>query len=127
MIDLDFKKMNGLVPVIAQDYKTNEVLMLAFMNRESWELTRETGIVHYWSRSRKEIWKKGATSGNMQLVKEIRVDCDEDCLLIKVDQVGGAACHTGYRSCFYRILNNDKVTIDGVKVFNPEEVYGDSK
>lgn len=127
MIDLDFEKMNGLLPVIAQDYETGEVLMLAFMNRESWELTQETGIVHYWSRSRKEIWKKGATSGNVQLVKEIRVDCDADCLLIKVDQVGGAACHTGYRSCFYRILNNDGVRIDGVKVFNPEEVYGDSK
>ena len=127
MIEIDFTKLNGLVPVIAQDYKTGEVLMMAFMNRESWDLTRETGIVHYWSRSRQEIWKKGGTSGNIQRVREIRVDCDADCLLIKIDQVGGAACHTGYRSCFYRVIDADGVTVDGVKVFNPEDVYGDSK
>lgn len=89
MIDIDFDKMEGLVPVIAQDHETGEVLMLAFMNREAWKLTRETGIVHYWSRSRRTIWKKGETSGNVQEVKEIRVDCDNDALLIKVRQVGG--------------------------------------
>lgn len=127
MIELDFKKLNGLIPVIAQDYISGEVLMMAFMNRESWELTRETGIVHYWSRSRNKLWKKGESSGNVQEVMEIRIDCDEDCLLIKVKQVGEAACHTGYRSCFHRVLSGDDITVDGVKVFNPEDVYGDSR
>jgi phosphoribosyl-AMP cyclohydrolase len=127
MIELDFEKMKGLRPVIAQDYKTGEVLMMAFMNRESWDLTRETGIVHYWSRSRKKLWKKGESSGNVQEVKEIRIDCDGDCLLIKVKQIGEAACHTGYRSCFFQVLEGDDVRIDGVKVFDPEDVYGDVK
>mgnify|MGYP000896870659 CR=1 FL=1 len=124
---LDFEKMDGLIPVIAQDYETGEVLMMAFMNQESWKLTKETGIVHYWSRSRNKLWKKGESSGNVQEVKEIRVDCDNDCLLIKVNQIGEAACHTGYRSCFFRVLKGDAEVIDGVKVFDPEKVYGGSK
>lgn len=124
MIDIDFDKMEGLVPVIAQDHETGEVLMLAFMNREAWKLTRETGIVHYWSRSRRTIWKKGETSGNVQEVKEIRVDCDNDALLIKVRQVGGAACHTGFRSCFHRIVRDDEAVIDGRPVRDPEKLYG---
>ncbi|MFH0974379.1 MAG: phosphoribosyl-AMP cyclohydrolase [Spirochaetota bacterium] len=127
MIELNFRKMNGLVPAIAQDEKTGEVLMMAYMNKESWELTIETGIVHYWSRSRNELWKKGETSGNIQKVKEIRVDCDDDTVLLKVEQVGGAACHTGYRSCFYRVVNNGGLKIDGEKIFDPDKVYGDHK
>lgn len=115
MIELDFDKMGGLVPAIAQDWRTGEVLMVAFMNREAWELTVKTGIVHYWSRSRNELWKKGGTSGNIQEVKEIRIDCDNDCVLVKVNQVGDAACHTGYRSCFYRVLDGGQLKIDGVK------------
>lgn len=115
MIELDFNKMGGLVPAIAQDYRTGEVLMVAFMNKEAWERTVKTGIVHYWSRSRNELWKKGETSGNIQEVKEIRIDCDNDCVLVKVNQVGDVACHTGYRSCFYRVLDGDALKVDGVK------------
>lgn len=90
----------SLIPAIIQDYKNNEVLMMAYMNKESLKLTIETGITHFWSRSRKRLWKKGETSGNIQKVKEILYDCDEDTLLIKVEQKG-VACHTGNRSCFY--------------------------
>jgi phosphoribosyl-AMP cyclohydrolase len=109
MVELNFKKLNGLIPAIAQDYKTGEILMMAFMNKESWELTLKTGIVHYFSRSRNELWKKGETSGNIQEVREIRIDCDDDCVLIKVNQIGGVACHTGKRSCFFRVLDGDKL------------------
>lgn len=97
--EVDFSK--GLVPVIVQDFKTGEVLMLAYMNEESLRRTIETGTTWFWSRSRQEFWNKGATSGNFQYVKNISIDCDGDTLLIKVDQVG-AACHTGSKSCFYR-------------------------
>ncbi|HOW83185.1 MAG TPA: phosphoribosyl-AMP cyclohydrolase [Spirochaetota bacterium] len=124
MIEIDFKKGDGLVPVIAQDYRDGEVLMMAFMNEESWGLTLETGIVHYWSRSRGKLWKKGESSGNVQEVREIRVDCDNDCILIKVNQIGDAACHTGYRSCFYRKVNGSGLEIDGRRVFDPDDVYG---
>lgn len=127
MIELDFEKSGGLIPAIAQDYRTGEVLMMAFINRESWELTLSTGIVHYWSRSRGKLWKKGESSGNVQEVKEIRVDCDNDCVLLKIDQIGEAACHTGFRSCFYRVVKGDALVEDGSKVFDPEKVYGDKK
>ncbi|MCU0845041.1 MAG: phosphoribosyl-AMP cyclohydrolase [Spirochaetes bacterium] len=127
MIELDFEKSGGLIPAIAQDYTTGEVLMMAFINRESWELTLSTGIVHYWSRSRNKLWKKGESSGNVQEVKEVRVDCDSDCVLLKIDQIGEAACHTGFRSCFYRVVRGDALIEDGVKVFDPEKVYGDKK
>jgi len=127
MIKLDFDKQDGLIPVIAQDYKTNEVLMLAYVNRESWDLTLSTGIVHYWSRSRNKLWKKGEESGNIQEVKQIRVDCDNDTLVIKVNQIGDAACHEGYRSCFFRVVDGDNLRIDGEKIFNPDDVYGDKK
>ena len=127
MITVDFKKLGGLVPVIAQDWETGEVLMMAFMNEESWDLTLKTGIVHYWSRSRNRLWKKGESSGNMQEVKEIRIDCDNDTLLIKVNQIGKAACHEGYRSCFYRIVRDDGYVVDGERVFDPEKVYGEHK
>ncbi len=123
MVELDFKKGQGLLPAIVQDYETNEVLMLAYMNEESWLKTIETGKATYWSRSRNVLWVKGETSGNVQLVKEIYIDCDEDTVVLKVDQQGGAACHLGYRSCFFRKVKGDTTEIVGEKVFNPEDVY----
>jgi phosphoribosyl-AMP cyclohydrolase len=123
-VELDFAKQGGLVPAIAQDASTGEVLMLAHVNAESWDLTLQTGVVHYWSRSRNKLWKKGESSGNVQRVREIRVDCDADCVLIKVEQVGEAACHTGYRSCFYRVVRQGRLVTDGVKVFDPKDKYG---
>ncbi|MDL1966755.1 MAG: phosphoribosyl-AMP cyclohydrolase [Candidatus Desulfofervidus auxilii] len=122
MVILDFSKNNGLIPTIAQDYQTGEVLMLAFMNEEAWEKTQETGLAHYYSRTRKTLWKKGGSSGHIQKVKEIFVDCDNDTLLLKVEQIG-AACHKGYRSCFYRKVESNVLKVVRKKVFNPEEVY----
>jgi len=127
MIQLDFSKLDGLVPAVAQDWQTGEILMVAFMNSESWELTVKTGIMHYWSRSRSKLWKKGESSGNIQEVKELRIDCDEDCVLAKVRQIGDAACHTGYRSCFYRVVEDGTTRVDGVLVFDPAKVYGEKK
>ena len=127
MVTLDFSKLNGLVPAVAQDWQTGEVLMVAFMNAEAWELTRSTGIMHYWSRSRGKLWKKGESSGNVQQVRELRIDCDADCVLAKVRQVGEAACHTGYRSCFYQVVEGDGTRVDGVKMFDPAKVYGEKK
>ena len=123
MYSIDFQKLGGLVPVIVQDYKTNDVLMLAFMNEESWNKTMESGKAHYWSRSRKKLWLKGESSGNVQHVKNIYLDCDNDTILLKVEQIGNAACHTGYRSCFYRQFKDGELIIVGQKIFNPEEVY----
>lgn len=123
MVEIDFGKGDGLVPVIVQDDETGEVLMLAYMSREAWLKTLETGKATYWSRSRNELWVKGETSGHVQLVKEILVDCDSDTLLLKVHQIGGAACHTGYKSCFYRRVINEKTEIIGEPVFKPEDVY----
>ncbi len=123
MITLDFKKMGGLIPAIVQDYKTGEVLMLAFMDQDAWEATLDTGNATYYSRTRQTLWIKGKTSGNIQLVKEIRIDCDNDTVLLKVEQVGGAACHMGYRSCFFKKVENGSTRIIGEPVFNPEEVY----
>jgi phosphoribosyl-AMP cyclohydrolase len=127
MITLDFDKQGGLIPAIAQDYATGEVLMLAYMNKEAWEKTLSTGIVHYYSRSRNKLWKKGESSGNVQQVKEIRIDCDNDTVLVKINQIGDAACHTGYRSCFYSVVKDGNVITDGKKVFDPEQKYGGSK
>ncbi len=127
MIDLDFEKCGGLIPAIVQDWKTGEVLMLAYINEEAWQKTLETGMGTYWTRSRQEIWVKGLTSGNTQNVKEILVDCDLDTVVFKVEQVGGAACHKGYRSCFYRKVNGDKLEMVGEKVFDPDKVYKKSK
>ena len=124
MFSVDFEKAGGLVPAIVQDWKTGEVLMIAYMNAESWAKTRETGKACYWSRSRKKLWLKGATSGNVQVIKEAYLDCDNDALLLKVEQFGGAACHTGYRSCFYRRIVEDQVETVGERVFDPKEVYG---
>jgi phosphoribosyl-AMP cyclohydrolase len=97
----DFEKGGGLIPAIAQDHRTGEVLMLAYMSPESYQRTLETGEAHYWSRSRQELWHKGATSGHVQKVKGIFLDCDADAVLIRIEQVGGVACHTGRRSCFF--------------------------
>ena len=123
MIRLDFQKCGGLVPAIVQDFETGEILMLAFMNEEAWGETLKTGMATYWSRTRQELWVKGKTSGNVQWVKEIRIDCDDDTVLLKVDQVGGAACHTGYRSCFFKKLDGDTIRESGEKIFDPKEVY----
>ncbi len=120
---IDFEKGKGLVPAICQDYKTGEVLMLAYVNEQAWNRTLETGEAHYWSRSRQELWHKGGTSGHVQKIREIRVDCDRDTILYRVDQVGGAACHTGHRSCFHLVLQDEKLIETGEKVFNPSEVY----
>ena len=113
----------GLIPAIAQDAATAEVLMVAWMNAESLKRTIETGEAHYWSRSRKKLWHKGEESGNVQRVKEIRADCDKDVLLLKVEQIGGAACHSGFRSCFSWVLRKGQWAEDGVKVFDPKEKY----
>jgi phosphoribosyl-AMP cyclohydrolase len=109
----------GLLPVVAQDADSGEVLMLAYASETAVEQTRETGRAHYYSRSREELWEKGATSGHTQAVREIRVDCDGDALLYLVDQTGGA-CHTGYESCFYRTIDG---TVVGERVFEPDDVY----
>ncbi len=124
MLKPDFKKMNGLIPVIAQDEKTGEVLMLAYMNEESYNLSLETGEAVYYSRSRQKLWHKGESSGCIQKIKSIRIDCDEDTLVMQVEQIGGAACHTGRRSCFFREIKNGEVTECSPMVFDPGEVYG---
>jgi phosphoribosyl-AMP cyclohydrolase len=117
-IDVDFGD-NGLVPAIAQDADSKAVLMLAYVSPEALEKTVETGRAHYYSRSRDELWEKGASSGHTQAVKEVRVDCDADTLLYLVEQEGGA-CHTGHESCFYRTIDGETV---GTKVFDPDAVY----
>ncbi|HVP97206.1 phosphoribosyl-AMP cyclohydrolase [Methanoregula sp.] len=119
MLCLKFDE-GGLIPVIVQDEKTREILMMAYANEEAVNLTRSTGFAHYYSRSRKKLWKKGEESGHFQKVVRILVDCDEDCLIYEVEQTG-AACHTGYQSCFYRTLEGTTI---GKKVFDPEKVYG---
>lgn len=123
MITLNFEKCGGLIPTIVQDFETGEVLMLAFMNEEAWQETLKTGRATYWSRTRQELWVKGLTSGNVQLVKDIRIDCDDDTVLLRVEQIGGAACHTGYRSCFFKKVEDGSIRVVGKKVFDPEEVY----
>lgn len=125
-MDLSVVKFDerGLIPAVVQDARTGEVLMLAYMNRESLLRTLSTGRMTYWSRSRGKLWVKGERSGNFQLVREVRVDCDGDALLFKVEQVG-AACHTGYRSCFYRKLEGEEWKEEGEKLFDPEAVYGE--
>ena len=125
MIEIDFKKGDGLIPVIIQDASTNEVLMLGYMNRMAWKKTLETKRVSFWSRSRKKIWVKGETSGHFQEIKEIYLDCDGDTLLLKVDQIGGAACHMGFRSCFHHRLNKGEWEVSGKRIFDPKEVYGE--
>jgi phosphoribosyl-AMP cyclohydrolase len=117
---IPLKYSDSLIPVIVQDENTKEVLMFAYANERAVSLTRETGYAHYFSRSRRKIWKKGEESGNLQRVVRILVDCDEDCLLYEVVQIGGAACHTGYRTCFYRTLDGNIIS---EQVFDPSMVY----
>jgi phosphoribosyl-AMP cyclohydrolase len=120
---IDFDKLGGVVPVIAQDDTTGEVLMMAYMNREAFAETLRTGRVCYFSRSRNRLWRKGEESGNGQEVRGVYVDCDADTVLIKVHQIGGAACHEGYPSCFFRRLADDALEIVAQRVFDPNEVY----
>ena len=120
---IDFDKAGGLVPAVAQDAATGEVLMLAWMNREAFEETVRTGRAVYFSRSRNKLWRKGEESGNVQEVKGIYVDCDADTILLKVRQVGGAACHEGYKSCFFRKVADGGLQVVGERVFDPKKVY----
>jgi phosphoribosyl-AMP cyclohydrolase len=124
MIDLAFDKHDdGLVPVIAQDYQSRSVLMLAYINRQAWEMTLKTGKAHYWSRSRRKIWLKGESSGHIQRIMDIYVDCDEDTVIYLVEQRGPGACHMGYHSCFYRKVAGDSLEIHEERQFNPDDVY----
>ena len=125
---------DGLIPVVAADVSTGEVVMQAFMNREALTRTVETGEAHYWSRSRGELWHKGATSGHVQKVRELRVDCDQDCLLLKVEVLGPGTCHLGYRSCFHRAVVLDprgegplKLKVQEAPSYDPDAVYGAGK
>ena len=120
---IDFDKLGGLVPVIAQDDASGEVLMMAYMNREAYEETLRTGRVCYFSRSRNKLWRKGEESGNVQKLKAVYFDCDADTILLQVDQIGGAACHEGYKSCFFRQVTPEGLKIVGERVFDPKEVY----
>ena len=120
---VDFEKGGGLVTAIAQDDATGEILMVAYMNAESLRRTLERGEVVYWSRSRGKFWHKGEESGNVQKLKGLYVDCDGDALVLRVEQVGGAACHTGKRNCFFRRIDRGSVEDVGVQVFDPAAVY----
>jgi phosphoribosyl-AMP cyclohydrolase len=121
----DFAAHGGLLPAIAQDAETGEVLMLAYMNAESFAETLASGRAVYYSRSRGRLWRKGEESGHVQEVQSVLVDCDADTILLKVRQIGGAACHEGYRSCFFRQIAPGEVQIVGQRVFDPAKVYGD--
>ncbi|HBI46644.1 MAG TPA: phosphoribosyl-AMP cyclohydrolase [Planctomycetales bacterium] len=120
---IDFDKGGGLIPAIAQDADTGAVLMLAWMNREAYEETVRTRRAVYFSRSRNRLWRKGEESGNVQEVREIYIDCDADTVLLKVHQVGSAACHEGYSSCFFRRVEGDELVVVGERVFDPKAVY----
>lgn len=120
----DFSR--GLLPAIVQDEKNGLVLMLAWLNAEAWQKSLETGETHFWSRSRQKLWHKGESSGNVQKIKAIRLDCDNDTILFLVEQVGGAACHTGHKSCFFRELREGQVRGCSDRVFDPDKVYGNS-
>lgn len=122
-MQLDFQKSGGLVPAIAQDFVTGTVLMLAWMNQEAFTETLNTGRAVYFSRSRNRLWRKGEESGNVQKVHEIFVDCDNDTVLLKVEQVGGAACHEGYPSCFFRKWTDGELKVIGERIFDPKVVY----
>ena len=114
---------NGLVPVIAQEFDSGRILMFAWMNREALQLTYETKQAVYWSRSRNKLWRKGEESGHVQNVHEIRLDCDEDVILIKVEQVGGIACHTGRHDCFFKKLDNGGWVVDQAVIKDPKDIY----
>lgn len=125
MIELNFEKSaDGLLPAVVQDHASGDVLMLAYINKLSWEKTLETGKAHYWSRSRNKLWLKGESSGNVQMIHDIFVDCDDDTVVFKVEQIGEAACHTGHRSCFHRRVHQGQLVVEGQPLFDPNEVYG---
>jgi phosphoribosyl-AMP cyclohydrolase len=127
-VDIDFQKSGGLVPAIIQDERSGEVLMLGFMNSESLAETQRTGEVVFFSRSRHKLWKKGESSGHVLRVREMRVDCDADALLVRVEAVGPGVCHEGYQSCFFRHLEADgSAKIIAERIFAPEKVYGSEK
>lgn len=123
MATIDFDKSGGMVPAIAQDADSGVLLMLAWMNREAFEETKRTGRAVYYSRSRNRLWRKGEESGHYQEVREILIDCDADTILLKVHQVGGAACHEGYQSCFFRRVEGNETKVIAEKVFDPKDVY----
>jgi phosphoribosyl-AMP cyclohydrolase len=124
-MELDFEKENGLIPAIVQDAGNGEVLMLGFMNREALAKTQATGFVTFFSRSRQKLWTKGETSGQKLLLRELRVDCDLDAVLVRAELEGGAVCHEGYRSCFFRRLEpNAEATVVAGRIIAPEELYG---
>jgi phosphoribosyl-AMP cyclohydrolase len=120
---IDFDKSGGLVPAIAQDAVTGQVLMMAWMNREAYDETLRTGRAVYFSRSRNKLWRKGEESGNVQEVREVYIDCDADTILLKIYQIGGAACHEGYASCFFRKVETDGLHVVGQRLFDPAKVY----
>jgi phosphoribosyl-AMP cyclohydrolase len=122
-MNIDFAKSGGLVPAIAQDADTGQVLMLAWMNRAAYEETLRTGRACYFSRSRNKLWRKGEESGHVQEVREVYVDCDADTVLLKVKQIGGAACHEGYASCFFRRVEGDGLKVIAERIFDPKAVY----
>lgn len=127
-MNLDFEKENGLIPAIVQDCLNDEVLMLGFMNREALAKTRRTGFVTFYSRSRKKLWTKGESSGQKLLLRELRVDCDLDALLVRVELFGGAVCHEGYRSCFFqRLETDDTAAVVAERIFPPAELSGEGK
>jgi phosphoribosyl-AMP cyclohydrolase len=124
-MDLDFEKLGGLIPAIVQDARTGEVLMLGFMNEEAYEATRTSGAVTFYSRSRGKLWRKGERSGHTLRVLEVRVDCDADAILVRVDPAGPGVCHEGYRSCFFRRIGEDGAAdVVEERVFDPDVVYG---
>jgi len=127
-MELDFEKENGLIPAVVQDHNNGEVLMLGFMNQEALALTRQTGFVTFYSRSRKKLWTKGESSGQRLLLRELRIDCDLDALLVRVELAGGAVCHEGYRSCFFRQIGADgEAAVVAERVLSPEQLYSKGK
>jgi phosphoribosyl-AMP cyclohydrolase len=127
-MELNFEKENGLIPAIVQDAGNGEILMLGFMNREALAKTQATGFVTFFSRSRQKLWTKGETSGQKLLLRELRVDCDLDAVLVRAELEGGAVCHEGYRSCFFRRLeSNGEATVVAERIITPEELYGKGK
>ena len=123
MVELDFKKSGGLIPAIAQDCQSGEILMLAYISPESWEETLKSGCATYFSRSRNKLWKKGESSGHVQKIHSILVDCDLDTVVFKVEQLGPGACHTGHRSCFYREVDGGDLRETELPVFDADKVY----
>lgn len=123
-MDLDFSKLDGLVTAVIQDWQSGRVLMVGFMNEESWKMTRETGFATFYSRSRKKLWLKGESSGHRLVVKETFTDCDKDALVLKVEAVGPGVCHEGYESCFFRKLESGEWQLNDQRAYDPEKVYG---